>query len=54
MGMVGTRLHVFAGESGPSDAVEAWNEEGVKWTKTTGRIKCTSMKFQLVLRQFLI
>ena len=38
MGVVGTRLHVFGGESGPSDAVEAWDDEGRKWSKNTGRV----------------
>ena len=52
MGVVGRRLHVFGGESGASDAVEAWQDDeeeegGGKWTKTTGRNRsCSSMKFQ--------
>ena len=44
MGIVGTRLQVFGGESGPSDAVEVWDEEGRKWRENQGRVR-SSMKF---------
>ena len=42
MGIVGTRLYVFGGEGGASDAVEAWDEEGRKWRNNPGRVDQSS------------